>query len=210
MRKLYRLTVDSRGNIFRRNGGQVKKEKLYLVISLVIIIVSGAIIYGLGNKRGSDFGHPAISDDRSQVTVTLIKQISQLKDRLENEPDNYNILVQLGNSYYDLNNPEESIGYYKKALGIRPDSPEVLVDCGNMYRELGMVDSSIELFTRASKLAPDLPQASFNLGAVLLSEKDDPEGAADVWQGFLTKNPGISTEMRDFFQEKIKQAREME
>jgi tetratricopeptide (TPR) repeat protein len=140
----------------------------------------------------------------------LLNQISELKKQLEADPGNFDLLVKLGNNYYDLNNPAESISYYKRALEIRPDSPMVIVDCGAMYRELGEVDKAIEMFTRATKLAPDLPQAFFNLGAILLGEKKDPRAAAEIWQTFLTKNPGIEPELKSFFEQKIAQASETE
>jgi len=184
----------------------MKREKLYLIITLAITILSGGLIYKIQSAGSLPHNHPEVSDDRSQITVTLIKQISQLKKRLENDPENFGILVNLGNNYYDLNNPEEAVKYYELALRIQPDSPEVMVDCGTMYREMGQIDKSLEMFTGATELAPDLPQAFYNLGAVLYSEKNDPAGAVEVWQGFLKNNPSISPELKKFFQEKIDQA----
>jgi len=188
----------------------MKKDRLYLVIFLAIIIASGAVIYRFQSSRSLPSDHPSISDEQSQFTVTLIKQISQLKRQLEEDPDNYSLLVQLGNSYYDLNSPAESIRYYERALEMRPNSPEVIVDCGTMYRELGEVEKAIEMFTGAMELAPDLPQAFFNLGAVLLGEKNDPEAAAEIWQKFLDNNPGVRPELKNFFEEKIAQVSGLE
>ncbi len=188
----------------------MKKDKLYLIIFLAIILASGAVIYRFQISRSLPSDHPPISEEQSQFTVTLIKQISQLKRQLEKDPDNYDLLVRLGNNYYDLNSPTESINYYERALEIKPDSPEVIVDCGTMYRELGEVERAIEMFSRATELAPDLPQAFFNLGAVLLGEKNDPRAAAEIWQKFLSSNPGVTPELKNFFEEKIAQALEKE
>ncbi|UCC78796.1 MAG: tetratricopeptide repeat protein [Candidatus Zixiibacteriota bacterium] len=186
----------------------MKKDKLYLVIFLAIIFVSGAVIYRFQSSRPLPAGHPSISEEQSQFTVTLIKQISELKRQLEDDPDNYELLVRLGNNYYDLNSPGESIKYYEQALKLRPDSPEVIVDCGTMYREIGEVDRALKMFARAIELDPNLPQAYFNLGVVLLGEKNDPAGAAEIWQKFLDNNPGVNPELKNFFKEKISQARE--
>ena len=181
----------------------MKKDKWYLIITVAVTLLSGVIIYGIQSSGSLPPNHPPASDDRSQISATLLNQISQLKRQLEADPENFGVLVNLGNNYYDLNNPQESIKYYEMALRIRPDVPEVMVDCGTMYRKLGDADKSLEYFTRATKLAPDLPQAFYNLGAVLYSEKNDPAGAVEVWQGFLYNNPGVSPELRNFFQEKI-------
>jgi cytochrome c-type biogenesis protein CcmH/NrfG len=184
----------------------MKKDKWYLIISLAIVILSGAIIYNIQSRQPLPHNHPPVPDSQSQMSAALVNQISQLKKQLETDPGNFGILVNLGNNYYDLNNPAESVKYYEMALRIRPDVPEVLVDCGAMYRQLGDIDKALAMFTRATQLAPDLPQAFYNLGAVLYSEKDDPAAAVEVWQGFLDNNPGIQSEMKDFFQEKINQA----
>ena len=184
----------------------MKKDKLYLVIFLAIIILSGAVIYSLQISQSFPHDHPPLPEDQSQASVILINQISQLKKQLEMNQDNLDILVKLGDNYYDLNNPVESIKYYERALEIKPDIPEVMVDCGAMYRQLGEIDKALEMFTRAAKLAPDLPQAFFNLGAVLLSDKNDPQGAAEIWRKFLADNPDIKPELKAFFEEKIDQA----
>ncbi len=186
----------------------MKRDRQYLVIFLAIILVSGGVIYKFQSSRSLPAGHPSISEEKSQFTVTLIKQISELKRQLEEDPDNYDLLVRLGNSYYDLNSPEESIRYYERALKLRPNSPEVIVDCGTMYKEIGEADRALEMFARAIELAPNLPQAYFNLGVVLFDEKNDPTGAAEIWQKFLDKNPDVNPELKKFFMEKISQVLE--
>lgn len=184
----------------------MNKDKWYLAIALAIIIISGVIIYNIQSSQSLTHDHPPVSESQSQMSVALLNQISQLKKRLETDPENYGILINLGNNYYDLNNPAESVKYYEMALRIRPDVPEVMVDCGAMYRELGKIDTALAMFTRATQLAPDLPQAFFNLGALYYDEKDDPAEAARIWQGFLDSNPGIQPELKSFFQTKIGQA----
>ena len=188
----------------------MKKDRLYLIVFLLIIFTSGAVIYKFQISRSLPSDHPSISEEQSQFTVTLIKQISQLKRQLEKDPDNFDILVKLGNNYYDLNSPKESIRYYERALKLNPDSPEVIVDCGTMYREIGEIEKAIEMFIRATEIAPDLPQAFFNLGVILLAEKNDPKAAAEIWREFLNNNPDATPELKNFFEEKIAQALENE
>ena len=107
----------------------MKKEKFYLVVSLAIIAVSGVIIYIYQSNNSLPADHRHTPQDQSEMTASLINQIAQYKKQLEVDPDNYSVLVNLGNSYFDLNNPAESVKYYERALKIKPDTPEVLVDC---------------------------------------------------------------------------------
>lgn len=181
------------------------REKLYLIFSLAIIAVSGMVIYGLQKNSSIPSGHPDISPQQSQSSAALLNQVSLYKKQLESNPDNYEALVNLGNSYFDLNNPTESVKYYERAIKLRPDVPEVLVDCGVMYRDLGEADKAVDMFTRAMKLAPDLPQAAFNLGAVLLTDKNDRDSALKIWRQFLIDNPNASSDIKSFFQDRIQQ-----
>jgi cytochrome c-type biogenesis protein CcmH/NrfG len=118
----------------------MKKDKWYLIITLAIIIISGGVIYNIQSRQLLSHDHPPVSESQSQMSVALVNQISQLKKQLESDPENFGILVNLGNNYYDLNNPAESVKYYEMALRIRPDVPEVIVDCGAMYRQLGEIE----------------------------------------------------------------------
>lgn len=184
----------------------MKKDKLILIFSLIVIFGSGGIIYLFQDTNSIPLAQPELSADMSQQSVMLLNQISSDKKRLESETDNFVLLVSLGNNYYDLNNPEESIKYYEMALKLKPDVPEIMVDCGAMYRQLGDFEKALALFKKALKIAPGLPQASFNLGAVLFAEKNDPKAAEEIWQNFLSSNPGVSADIKGFFNEKIEQA----
>ena len=184
----------------------MKKDKLILIFSLIVIFGSGGIIYLFQNAASIPSAQPEHSADMSQQSVMLLNQISASKKRLESEPDNFGLLVSLGNNYYDLQKPKESIKYYEMALKLNSNSPEIMVDCGAMYRQLGDFEKALVLFKKALKIAPGLPQASFNLGAVLFTEKNDPKAAKEIWQNFLSDNPGASADIKDFFKDKIEQA----
>ncbi len=185
----------------------MKKDKLILLFSLIIIIGSGAVIYMFQGSGSMPPDHTGVSAEVSQQSAMLLNRISADKKRLESDPENFGILVNLGNSYYDLNNSTESITYYERALKIRPDSPPVLVDCGVMHRQIGNTAKALTMFKKAAELDPGLPQAFFNLGVIYYSEKNDPKKAAEIWQNFLNSNPGLSEEIKNFFEEKIQQAR---
>ncbi len=186
----------------------MKKDWLILIFSLVVIFGSGGIIYLFQEANSIPSEQPQQSADMSQQSVMLLNQVSANKKRLKSEPENFELLVSLGNNFFDLNKPKESIKYYEMALKIRPNSPEAMVDCGAMYRQLGDFEKALVLFKKALKLAPNLPQASFNLGAILFTEKNDPKAAVEIWQAFLKNNPGASADVKGFFKEKIKKAQD--
>ncbi len=181
----------------------MKKDYLILIVFLAIILISGAVIFMI------EASQPEISSQQQSMGETASdaeRQINQMETLLADDPDNLDILVSLGNAYYDINEPQRSIEYYERALAIMPDAPHVLVDCGAMYRQLGQAEKAIELFRKAIEIDPQLPQAYFNLGAVLRMEQDDAVGAALAWKKYLELDPNPDPQIKNLLEDEIKAA----
>ena len=184
----------------------MKKDHLILMPFLAIILVSGAIILILRTSQTTVSPHSQGPMNAQPANMALRGQIDRLEDQLQGDKNNHDLLVSLGNSYYDLGDPEKSIEYYEKAMAIKPASPEVLVDCGAMYRKLGDPDKAIEMFEKAIAIDSSLPQAYFNLGAVLRMEKGDLMGAAEAWNRYLELDPNPDPELKNLLENEILKA----
>ncbi len=181
----------------------MKKDYLILIVFLAITLVSGAVIFMIKASQ------PEISSQPQNIAepdTDMDSRINHLETLLMDDPDNFDILVSLGNAYYDISEPQKSIEYYERALAIKPDAPHVLVDCGAMYRQLGQTDKAIELFSRAIDIDPQLPQAYFNMGAVLRMERGDSVGAALAWKKYLELDPNPDTQIKKLLEDEIKAA----
>lgn len=179
----------------------MKKDYFILILFLAITLVSGAIIFMTKAPR------PQIPSQPQGISgADMKKQIDHLETLLADDPRNFDVLVSLGNAYYDINEPQKSIEYYEKALAIEPDSPHVLVDCGAMYRQLGSVDKAIEMFERAIDIDPRLPQAYFNLGAILRMEGGDAVAAALAWKKYLELDPEPDLRIKSMLEDEIESA----
>ena len=181
----------------------MKKDHLILILFLVITMISGAVIFMIKAPQ------PEISSQQQSIAETNTdteRRINHLETLLADDPDNLDILVNLGNAYYDINEPQKSIEYYERALAIEPDAPHLLVDCGAMYRQLGQADKAIELFRKAIEIDPQLPQAYFNLGAVLRMEKGDAMGAALAWKKYLELDPNPDPQIKNLLENEIEAA----
>jgi tetratricopeptide (TPR) repeat protein len=124
----------------------------------------------------------------SLMNIEMAK-IEQLKKVVENDPNNTEHLIQLGNLNFDINRPQDAVTYYERALVNDSLNPLVLTDCGIMYSQLGQADKALNYFDKAISLKPDLQQAYFNKGLILFSAKNDKTNAIKAWRQYIALIP---------------------
>ncbi len=173
---------------------RMKKDSLLLL--LVGILLGFAVTYGLVRDR--DLGpivvrEPATS--RAALEAELEEELGQaqeLEARLENDPDNFQILVDLANLHFDMQSLDGAIDYYIRALEIRPHDADVRTDMGTALYYAKQPDAALTEFERSLDIQPSHPQTLFNMGVVLLEERGEIEGAIEVWERLIDLNPGYS------------------
>jgi len=116
-------------------------------------------------------------------------KISELKRRLQTNPNDVAILVQLGNTYFDSNMYPESIEAYEKSLALKPGNPNVLTDLGVMYRRNGQPDEAVKRFRLAEAADSMHFQSRMNLGVVLFYDLNDGIGAREAVESILKIYP---------------------
>ena len=105
------------------------------------------------------------------------------------DPKNEKAWIAIGNDYFDLQQAQNAVDAYGKALALNPRNPDVLTDQGVMYRQLGAFDKAIANFTQAGKLDPKHLQSFFNLGIVYAQDKKDNASAAKAWAKVIEIDP---------------------
>lgn len=136
--------------------------------------------------------------------------ISDLQSRIERyeasvkvSPDNFNLLVQLGNSYYQLGQAYADSGDqeasaasfasavepYGRALAINSQDVNVRVDRAVAAFRSGSLDIAEQEFREAIKIDPTHPKAFFNYGVFLHIGRNQPRQAAEQWQRVIELNP---------------------
>jgi cytochrome c-type biogenesis protein CcmH/NrfG len=167
----------------------------------IIVLVVAALFVGLatgilapkffGSKPAvSPASGPAPSQAPPPATGTnYTLKISELKRRLQSNPNDVALLVQLGNTYFDSSMYPESIKAYEKSLALKPGNPNVLTDLGVMYRRNGQSGEAIKRFQLAIEADPTHPQSRMNLGVVLFYDMQDAMGARQAMEGLLSVYP---------------------
>ncbi len=183
----------------------MKKETviLYVVIALVVGFVGGVTVGILWMTRGAEKvamvqkpqmappGSPAPGPPVQGPTppardsVEVASQIQTLKEIVKKDPKNLPAWVELGNLYFDTDQPKEAIDAYSRYLAAKPDNADVRTDMGIMYRKLGQFDKAIEEFRKAAQSDPKHANSRYNTGLVLLHDKGDMKGAIKAWEDYL-------------------------
>lgn len=167
--------------------------------SKTLVLVVAALFLGLmvGILGPKMFGSkPAVQQVTQQQApaqqapgTNYSLQISELKRRLESNPNDVGLLVQLGNTYFDSNMYPESIEAYEKSLALKPGNPNVLTDLGVMYRRNGQPGEAVDRFRLAAAADSTHPQSRMNLGVVLFYDMGDAVGAKEAVEDLLRAYP---------------------
>ncbi len=163
----------------------MKKETvLLIVVALVVGLLGGYLIFSISSKTetapvGNNLpvGGGAPTDYQARI--------AQAEKIVAQDPKNLQAWIQLGNDYYDTEQPQTAINAYAKALELKPDSPNILTDQGVMYRKVGWYDKAIANFEKAQAIDPRHLQSIYNLGLVYADDLKQPDKAIKAWNRFL-------------------------
>jgi len=181
--------------------GLVKKETMIigLVIALAVGFLGGVIFSSFHAPQGV-----AVSQNKAEQTPAGMPppagpnndqaaKISSLELEVGRNAGNVGVWTQLGNLYFDTNQPSKAIAAYKKSLELNQGQPDVWTDLGVMYRSDRQFQEAVAAFDRAITLNPSLEQAYFNKGIVLIYDLKDKTAGVEAWRKAVAINPNAST-----------------
>ena len=177
----------------------MKKETVILIVVIAFLVgfISGATVAILRGTKGAEKtamvqkpqmalpGAPAPAAPPPRDSIEATSQIQTLKEIVKKDPKNLPAWVELGNLYFDTDQPKEAIEAYGRYLAVKPDNPDVRTDMGIMYRKLGQFDKALEEFRKAARSDPKHINSRYNIGLVLLHDKQDIQGAIKAWEEYL-------------------------
>jgi len=129
--------------------------------------------------------------------------INSLKERLNNDINDVDAALALGNIYYDMNDAPRSIVYYRHVLDLNPALPNARTDLGAMYWRNEDIGLAEQAFRDAITADSSFGQAYVNLGLLLQHARGNVTEARAVWQQLLSVNPdhSLAAKARELLQE---------
>jgi cytochrome c-type biogenesis protein CcmH/NrfG len=167
----------------------VKNENLVMiVVALIVGLLGGFLVFSITNKQKAPVtAGPAVPMGAGSPTDYQAR-ISELEKIVSQKPNDRQAWVQLGNDYFDTEQPQKAVSAYQKAVDLAPNDPStanVLTDQGIMFRRLGMFDRAIANFEKSSQLDPKHTQCLYNLGIVYAADLKQADKAIKAWTDFL-------------------------
>jgi len=137
-------------------------------------------------KMDASKGSLPLSPVRMKEVVDA--QVAPLVDKLKSDPNNPDLLTNIGNLYYDAQQYSVAIDYYGRALKSKPADAAIRTDMATAYWYTGDADRAIAEFNKALTYEPNKSNTLFNLGLVKLKGKKDKAGALADWEKLLATN----------------------
>jgi len=144
------------------------------------------------------------------IGMSYSEKARMLEDALRMDPANANILVQLGNTYYDWGFSEinlkgdnaqpgyywsQAINYYGRALEKKPDDPNVRTDRANLIWYTGNAEEAAKEYIKVKKAYPHHVQSRTNLIKIYGEEMADYKAAIQEYEELIKAVPDMANDM---------------
>jgi len=136
------------------------------------------------------------------------KRAEPLLAKLKTDPNNSDLLNQIGTLYKATHQFTEAAGYFQKAVDANPKNVAARTDLASCLFYQGDADGAINQLQQSLRYDPKDANSLFNLGMIRLQAKNDPSGAVAAWQQLLKLNPKLAADKKAAVEKLIAQARQ--
>lgn len=133
------------------------------------------------------------------------KQAEPILTKLKTDPNNADLLNQVGNIYRMTHQFQTAATYYQKSLDLNPKNVGPRTDLASCLYYQGDVDGAIAQLEKSLTYDPKHAGTLLNLGLILWKGKNDAVGAVARWQKLLKLYPNY--EHKDTVEKLIAEAK---
>lgn len=132
-----------------------------------------------------------------------VQQIDILLSKASSKDATAETWKELGNIYFDTNQPALAIKAYERSLALRPDDTDTLNDLGAMYRQTGDFKQALTHFEKAFSLDSKNLESLYNSSYVYAFDLNDIPKALELWRKYLELEPNSETarQVRSFIEQ---------
>lgn len=135
-------------------------------------------------------GQPAAQLPAAPPAPVLdVQRASALERQANNEPNNADVRVELGNVYFDAERFDLAGSWYEAALKLEPKNVNASTDLGVSYYLTNQADRALTQFEYSLKIDPAHAKTLYNVGIVRAFGKEDLDGATKAWDELIAVAP---------------------
>jgi len=190
------------------------------VLCLLIGVALGYLFRGSASRAVPTATAPTAADPAAAASPGTHSQMPSLEDmkrmadkkaeplleKLKTDPNNSDLLNQIGMLYKATHQFKEAAGYYQKAVDANPKNVAARTDLASCLYYEGDVDGAILQLQQSLSYDPKDANTLFNLGMMRLQGKNDANGAVTAWQQLLKLNPNLEDAKKTAVEKLIAQA----
>lgn len=158
----------------------MNKRDISIIVAVLIVVIAGYFIIVYPDKAGLTEAAQPQSAGRTMAMTSAMPVIEGL-------PEDYQGLVQSGNTFMDQGNYPMAAECYRRSLELE-DVDDVRVDHGACLNAMGLPDRAIEEFQIVLGHNPNHAIAIFNLGIVYYGNSQ-PDSADVYFKRYLQIEP---------------------
>lgn len=158
-------------------------------------------------QAGAPAAHPQMPSLEDMKRMAD-KKAEPLLAKLKTDPNNSDLLNQIGTLYKATHQFKEAAGYFQKAVDADPRNVAARTDLASCLFYQGDADGAIAQLQQSLRYDPKDANSLFNLGMIRLQAKNDARGAVTAWQQLLKSNPTLAADKKAAVEKMIAQARQ--
>ena len=165
------------------------------VVCLLLGIVTGYLLHA-PTQAVADVPQQQQPPSAGMMNAPTPEQLKHMADskaapllaELQKNPNDGDVLAQLGSIYFRTQQFPLAVEYYGRAAKAKPTA-DGFVSLSNSYHFAGSDKLAIDTLKKALELDPNSADALFNLGLLSWQVNNDPKTAIQLWERFLKTNP---------------------
>jgi tetratricopeptide (TPR) repeat protein len=146
---------------------------------------------------------PAVAADSAPQKMPTLEDMKRMADKqaepllakLKTDPNNGELLNQIGNLYRMTHQFQDAASYYNKALEINPKNVGARTDLASCMFYQGDIDGAIAQLEKSLTYDPKHAGTLLNLGMVRWKGKGDASGAIASWNKLLKYYPDFENKV---------------
>ncbi len=167
----------------------VKPRTIFVSMIVLLAVFAGYLFIGSleppSHIHSRDDVPAGGQDQNAQLTATIQK----LEKQLQEDPNNFQLIMHLGHAYLDAEQHEKAVAIFTRAIKIDPQNAEAHTDLGVSLRKAGKLMEALQILEAVTRDFPDYSDGWLQLGALYRFELNENQKALVCFQKYLELEP---------------------